>query len=445
MTNNYSFTNFVEENNKVNEDKPSQLNPIRPAQVKYYTDLCTKKNVTPQPLTNFDYDSLSAEIQRLIKYFPASAVQLELIRTKVAGLKALGSEFTVSESELSSLTGGYAGTASALIGELIEMEKEFKGSVKPTDAQIETIVGFYLCPDVDFEKVGVSKKVFLNALTPEEENAMLLLEDTIKKGVWTETSASVWEYIDADERVVQQYEALKAKVANKLWRQPTPQEFAVSISNVMSKQQASSFIEEYRGIFYAWKKTRARHEQIRYIQQLESQLSQDRKLRVITQATDEEGNVIELKPEVANNMEGACYTPMSTEQLIMLSIEEASEFIDQLKNEVAKRESSPSEAEVDYMEFRPAKSVSEAIEMEYEEFKNLMFKLEAVAGYNDDDLHDAARYDLVANDSPEANKENRLKIRTFIKDMLETEAITFYEVLELAKDSITAQKILLDM
>lgn len=420
MTNtNYDFLGFMNYQSGTQETK---VRPATPGQIKYYLDLCKQRNVEPKDVNNFTFDTMSEEIQRLMKFYPASPAQIKLITDKVNNLKSIISviNFTDEQVEtfkndesniistiivgiidnslkldsiISKLTGGKDGTASKLIENLINVEKKFSNIQEPTEKQLEIMVNMFLCPDVPFENYGISRRIELE---------------------------------------------------DGLWRKPTPEEFANQIKSTLTKADASKFIDDYRGVFYEWKKTRIRPEQLRYIMELESRLGSQSPTTEINEAYTINGDVIEINKNKREYIKGTEYVPHTQEQLIQFSIEQASEFIDQLKSELNRREAS-SFAELETDELNASFYNKNEVDIEYEELKNLMYKLEAVAGYNDEDLHEAVGIELIKDDDPESNVKNRKKIREFMKDLLETSSITIEGLLELTKDCPTALRILVDM
>lgn len=424
MTNtNYDYMGYMNYQGGINNQQP-RVNPATAGQIKYYNDLCKQRNIQPKPASSFNFDTMSAEIQRLMSFYPASASQIKLINDKVANLKAIinNMNFTDEQVEafrlnktnvvsiiiagiidgnlnldpiISKLNGGKDGTASKLIESLIGVEKQFSDVQMPTESQIEILVNMFFCPDVPFESIGVFRKIDLG---------------------------------------------------NGLWRKPSPDEFAKSLKENLNKAIASKFIDDNRGAFYEWKKTRIRPEQMRYIMELESRMGSQSPTTEINEAYTLGGDVITIGKHKREYIKGEEYVPLTQEQLIQMSIEQASEFIDQLKAEINRREgSSFIEPEIDYNELRTSSNTQEAIDIEYKAFEDLMFRLEAVAGYADEELHDAARIVLVEDTDPEHNRKNRQKIRDFMRELLITKAITFDGLLELAKDCPTALRILVDM
>ena len=415
---NYTFNFF----GITNENEEIKANPPSKGQIKFYSDLCKQKRVKPRNVNEFTYDTMSEEIQRLLAYHPASDSQIKLINDKVKNLNKLMSNLNFTEEQIqqfeedkdnvisiiilgiikkdlelepiiSKLTGGMEGTASKLIEGLISVERHFNEIQPPSPNQLKLLTSMFLCPDVAFEDYGVSRKI-------ELEDGM--------------------------------------------WRKPSPEEFAEKLKENFTYSKASEFLNKYRGQFHEWKKTRIRPEQMRYIMQLESYMGNDNTPGVVEVATTMDGEVINLA-QGKEYINGAAFVPHTEEQLIQFSIEQASQYIDQLKAELDRvQETSFVEPEIEYMELRSIDTIEDTISFEYEELNSLMYKLEAIAGYDDEELHQAASIELIQNDSPEANKENRLKIRNFMKELLYTDAISLYELLELTKSCPTAQKILID-
>lgn len=205
----FSFFGGASAPNATNSNNKATAN-----QVKFYLDLCIQKNRTPEDgYENFSYEIMRDKIDVLMKYYPPSERQLKLISEKVANLQKAGVDITV---DYSTLTGGMGGTASTLIGQLIELEKtHVKQSMSIN--QLNFIVQMYACPDVDFESYGILRKIQLE-------------DDT--------------------------------------FRRPSANEFAEMIMNKMSKQQASEFIDIYRNAFNKWKQTRIRPNQLSYLKKL---------------------------------------------------------------------------------------------------------------------------------------------------------------------------------
>lgn len=420
-----TFMNFLNGYNNGGSTNQGVTNEKKASakQIKFYLDLCNQRNKEADSgYKDWTFTQMSNEIQELLKFKPISRKQVSTIIEKVKNVTELTSNMKFTDEQLEKinqntdvtskilymiitkdtnifnvinmLEGGLNGSGSILIGGLIEIEKLYSDMQPPTGKQIEMMIAMYLCPDVDFEKYDISRTITL------EDN---------------------------------------------LWRKMTPDEFKEELASKLTKEKASTLLNEFQGAFYEWKKTRIRPEQMKYIKSLEKQMSTVYKNDIVEYSATLEGDIVENKIEV-ENVKGTNYIPLEDEQLIMFSIQEASEFIDQLKAELNRREGSTlTEEYIDPNELRYANSIEEAVNIEYEEFTKLMYKLQSIAGYEDEELIEVANINLVADNSVEANKENRKKIREFMQDLLENEAISFYELLELTKESITAQRILIDM
>lgn len=424
MTNTkYDFMGFMNYQSGATT-KETKVRPATSGQIKYYNDLCRQRNIKPQPASNFNFETMSDEIKRLMSFYPASPAQVKLIHDKIESLKLIISNmhFTDEQVEafrlnkpnvisiiiaglidnnlnlepiMTKLTGGKNGTASKLIENLIAIERQFSDMQMATEKQVEILVNMFLCPDVPFENVGISRRVELE---------------------------------------------------DGLWRKPTPEEFANQIKATLTKADASKFIDDYRGAFYDWKKTRIRPEQLRYIMELERRLGSQSPTTEVNEAYTLDGDVVEVGKHKREYIKGQEYVPHTQEQLIHFTIKQASEFIDQLKSELNRKElSTLLEPELTGDELRSVCSIKDSYDLEYNNLVDLMYKLEAIAGYNDEDLHQAVDEFLVQDSDPEHNKKNRQKIREFMKKLLETDAITFDGLIELAQDTPTALRILVDM
>ena len=397
-----SFMDFYQEDTPRLEKKhlepnePSKSSNFRKptlGQLKYYTDLCKQRNIKPEETASLDYDKVSAMIKEMLKFYPASPAQLDLIRDKLANIRKLGYDAKTTEDDLKRLTGGREGTASKFIETLIAKETELEANAPITENQLKTIVSYFFCPDIDFESHNIPRRIDID----------------VEKG---------------------------------LWRKPTPQEFAENIASTFNKKSASEFINQSGSIFYDWKKTRIRPNQLNYIKELEKQLCNDSKLREVRVAVDTDGKIVEMDKSANVQVKGTTYVPHTDEQLIQYSIEQASQFINQLKSEIARHEDSAMEENLpEYV--RTPKTEQEALDKEFAILSSMMYKLEAIAGYEDEDLHACATYDV--SSSPLDDPYKKEYIRDFIKDMLRNDAITYMGVLELADESLALQQILLDM
>ena len=442
MTNYFDFLTTGGATN-TNTTGATTINKPSAGQVKYYKDLCTQRNIVPEDTSTWNFDTMSAKIKGLLEFKVPSPAQLNLIKTKMEKLAQFGivEEMVTIPKEL---TGGLNGTASVLIGELIEWEKKFSELDTPSDKQLDMLVGMYLCPDIAFEDYHINKRISLSKLTPEDKARYKELLVLLDKGVFTEIAPGSWKYVPATQDLIDEMEVVKKKVTST-WRKMTPEEFKKELATKLNKATASELINKSTGVFYEWKNTRIRPEQMKYIRTLESRLAYQPVARAVEFAVSDEGEIIEVNVAGKESIPGAEYNPIQDDELIMFTIPEADEFIGQLRMEVERRESNPIEAEQDYDELRVARNQKEAMDIEHKAFDDLMYKLLAVAGYEDDDLLQASTYSLVTDESDDSQKVNRTKIRDFMRELIATQAITFHELITLTQESVTAQRILLDM
>ena len=208
--------------------------------LKFYYDLCGQKKKTPVAgVEEMDANTVKDMVDVLKAYYPASDKQIAIIMEKQTLLTKNNHHIDI---DYSSLTGGFAGTASKLIEDLFALEKLYV-KTKPTINQLDFACKMYLCNACDFELEGVSRKVTLE-----------------------------------DDK----------------WRYCTPEEFANRVSEVFTKQSLSEFINKYRNDFNEWKTTRIRPGQLNHIKQLlERSGSQINELTLMMFSQDEAAKYIE--------------------------------------------------------------------------------------------------------------------------------------------------------
>jgi hypothetical protein len=360
-----------------------------------------RKGVAPKNYLDMDYDTLAQEIEEVRNFFPASEKQIQMIKDKIANLNDnvnLNIKMP-SEAELKQLTGGMAGTASAMIDSLMKLEQQYADEFPPSDKQLEFIVNMYLCPDVPFEDFGVSRKVDLE---------------------------------------------------NGLWRKPTPDEFAEECRKAFRRNTASKFIDDYRGTFHTWRSTRIRPSQKKYIRQLEERMSNLSSPRAIQFAVTPEGAIIQVQDTNKDNADKynpTGYKLMDDMYLDMYSTEEASKYIDTLKAELANksmyRYGERSDNTMTFEDLRKPKTVESLKKNEYTTLNDLMFKLDAVAGYENEKVHNAVSTLLLEGLDDERTLNAKQTIRDFMMYLMDEDFIGWEGLAELCKDCDIAKEILL--
>ena len=225
----------------------------------------------------------------MICIYPASEPQIQIIKDKIESLSKMG--VNINAPDFSKLTGGRTGTASTLIESLIEMERQYNDVLPPSEAQLQFLVSMYLCPDIPFEENFEIKR--------------------------------------------------KLDLGEGMWRKLTPEEFAEEIKSKMKKRDASAFIDAHRGVFHTWKTTRIRPEQFKYIRQLEERMRDLSSPSAIEWCVDEEGNLVQVskaKVDKSKDYNPTGYIPLEDMELLMFSVEQASQYIDMLKSEQGRKD-----------------------------------------------------------------------------------------------------------
>lgn len=378
----FSFTNFSSPINTSGNESNDTRKPTE-RQYAFYKDLCTQRNVEAKDIAEFaSYDELSDEIKKIRAYFPASEKQIELIKAKIENLNKMG--VNIQMPNTSALTGGRDGSASTLIESLIQMENQYKDKMPPSEAQLQYMVNMFLCPDMDFEDFGIEKKV--------------ALED------------------------------------NK-WRYMTPTEFAEEIKSKMNKREASHFIDKHKEAFNQWRSTRIRPEQQRYIRILEDRIAGKETPAKTEWIVNDKGE-LEMKKTLIATEDVNKIWRLTEMQLMQFSIEDASKYIEILTSELARKEKStilePENSREDKKEDNELKAL-----------ETVIYYLETVVGHELFEFHE--KISSLLTDGFDSTEINQIKndIREFMLEIIKQDYIDLAGLVELCKDSITAQRILL--
>ena len=366
--------------------------PTQP-QIDFYYKLCLERNYTPLDITTMSYTDLDTAIKVVRAYYPPSPQQLQMIGDKLANLATLGVDVPMTPERYSALTGGRDGTASKLIGELIELEKANKQKQPPTERQLELLVNMYLCPDVPFENFDIARRIELE---------------------------------DGE------------------WRRPTPDEFAQDIITKMKQHEASKFIDDSRAAFHKWKQTRIKIGQMNHIRELEKRQMKIGAPPTVEWATDLFMNQV-MKPVVAVNRDKGynpdSFNPIGEMELMMFSEEEASHYIDILLAD--SKNTSLVKHTIEYNqtfeELRHVKTETNRFEKEFEEIQNIAYSIESIQGFHDEELHEMITSLLVDNTDKDGVLYNaKARIKDSMLAVIDSGAITFEGMAELCKDSSVA-------
>ncbi|HHX67438.1 MAG TPA: hypothetical protein GX708_05200 [Gallicola sp.] len=382
MSTSFSFTNFTGFSSPIK--KSGEEKAVSERQYKFYTDLCEQRKIEPKSIKDFaSFDELDEEIKRIRLSFPASENQIKLIKAKINNLNKMGVNIVMPD--VNSLTGGRNGTASKLIESLIKMENQYRDQMPPSEAQLQYIVSMFLCPDVGFEEHNINKKVNLE---------------------------------------------------DGKWRYMTPDEFAEEVKSKLNKKKASKFIDKYKDAFNQWRLTRIRPEQQRYIRILEDRIAGKETPAEIKWIVNDKGE-IEMQKIYDTSEDNTKIWRLTEMQLMQLSIDDASKYIEILTSELSRKEESFSE-ETSQIEKEKAKE-------DFEALQELLYRLEAVAGYEVPELHELVTSLITEGFNSEEITRVKEEIHNFMVSLIEQDAIDLPELVELCKDSPTAQRILLNV
>ncbi|TCX53844.1 hypothetical protein [Dehalobacter sp. 14DCB1] len=373
-----------------------------PNQIRKYLELCEQKGLPAENYATWSIEYMSDKIGELYAFKPASDKQISLIKEKITNLQENGILINMpSEKTLRSLTGGLGGTASELLDQLIKQETALGLSAKipATDNQVSAIVKMFLFPDADFESYGISRKIQL-----DETN----------------------------------------------WRYCTPDEFANLVQSTFSKQDANKFIETNRAAFYEWTSTRIRPEQIRHIRDLEHRMKSLHNQVTVEWVVDIEGNLTRqesTKPQ--HEWLPDAFQPMDDMQLSMMSKEDANTYINMLSKDLKDKSLTKfgerSDASLTFESLRKPKTAEELKKQEFTSLQDILFKLEAVAGYTNDEVHDCITSLMLEKEleNDEHIKIANQKLKDFMVFLIEEDYITLESMVELIGDSELAKSVLI--
>lgn len=419
---NFSFTSFLNNkgsnnsSNNYNRGTSAHVRKPSPNQVKFYYDLCERKRVNRKDINQYTFDQLGEEIQALQAMpDPASERQLEKIKELQNEIIANGGDMKpMSDAVLNSLTGGREGSASSLIQTLFDMRAELNINAPVTEAQLKILVEWFLCPDVPFEEFS-SEEVYAKKYGANQAESQTV-------------TISIQRRVD---------------LGNGEWRLMLPSEFAEEISSKMTKKQASKFIDDYRGAFYDWRKTRITSQQIKYIRELETRLANVSKPSAHEWVmVDGEYQQVTKDHDLNADWNPTAYTPFDELQLAQMSAETASDWIDQLKSEVARKNAyqegydqhgdyNYAQAQVnDYQDTmeknRQAKSLADAKVSEFNKLNDLIYAVESILGYNNDEIHDMVQEFIMEDIDSSKMHDYKMRIREFFASTVTANQDTEY-------------------
>lgn len=400
MTTNYSFGSFINKGNNsnraTNNNRASynsgRVSPATPKQKSYYLDLCKRKKVKPADVNSFTFAEMGKEIERLNALpQPASDRQInKIVELNKEIISAGGNLKEFTQEFLDSLTGGRNGSASDLIEKLMEMRLELNDSLPITDNQVQTLIDWFLCPDIPFESLSYEE------LLPLKPGANV--------------QESVTHTISINKKV---------DLGDGKWRLMTANEFAEELKSKLTKKTASAIMNQYGSDFYAWRSTRVTKPQIELIRTLEDRLAQTHVPKEVEWAIIDGVPQQVTKPSMRDYYEPVAYDPLDELQLLQMSSEEAGEWIDRLQYELSNMQDvkpmfDEKDMNLDAQDHinETNRNVSDEVDArnkDIQNFKDLIFHVEALTGCQADEVHDLASQ--ITQDDPRSKKHADAKRR----------------------------------
>ncbi len=389
--------------------RPRTQSPT-PKQISTYLDMCRDRKLSPVNYVNFSVKEMSAEMDRIKTL--RSRAQIDKIYEKIGLIREIGINLDsfLMNVDFNTLTAGREGTASKLIEELFAIERECNTMLPPTDEQLDQIMSWMLCPDVPFEDFDIPRT---------------------------------------------------KEIGNNFWRRLTPDEFRVECAEHLKRNEASKLIDDFRGMFYDWRKTRISKGKMDYIRNLESRLISIYTPKEETISVDLHGNrVVNVEHKVKDNgikYDPIAFVPLTDDELLMFNNDEAEMYISILKAEGRRKYYSQSlDGDLTFEELRTinnsedvedssvkkADNIEVACDLDYKELQSSIFRLEAIAGYKNDEAHDVISSLLTKE---EYNSEEITYAKSYLRDYMLFLVDEGYCTLQGMAGLITDSKLLTDL
>lgn len=383
----------------------AQQNYVSPNLMKFAKDLYRTHKLNDDALDTMTWQEVKAEVDRLQALpQPMSPAQEETLFKVLGELTELGCPVEIPSAVMKQLTGGREGSASQLIEKLFAKRFEAQQNAPLSDAQADILITWFLCPDIPFENFNIVKKAML-----------------------PEISEVAWRFITCDE-------------------------FKEQLRENMTRSQASQFIDEYRGVYFDWKKTRCSTQQKNYIRQLEERMANLSSPRKVEYAIVD-GKVEQVVTRQQREYNPQAYTALSDFDLEQMSYDDASRFIDQLKSELArpKRSTLPNTNDQQLLEEKHNKFSERTGNgrahdketyriREHRKLSDFIFRLEAVVNYTNEDLHETM-HELMVEGVGDVTKASD-DLLAFINEALNLKAIGFSNLVNLASESTVVTQLL---
>jgi hypothetical protein len=368
------------------------------AQIETYIKMCKQKGRAPKNVHGLTYASMSDLIQEMRDLpRPPSEGQYKMIMEMCERLGMHIGQETLKQLNITS--------ASKLIEQLRAEEQKRREVLPATDNQVKLMLDMYLCPDVNYEFLDIPNRIDLGYDVTRPDGSTI-----------------------------------------RAWRLLTPDELQGYLIRV-TQQNASDFINNYRDAFSAWRKTRLSQDQVTAIRNLERAMRNPNKPRVIEEAFTFEGDKIVLEPvkdvKREYNDTQSAYTPLEDHELLQLSYNDATHYIQRLRDELynaSKYKDTNDEVnpQVDDRDQHIQRSVKSMV---WNDLNNVLHKLLAVAGIEDEELLECCLDTCDTGLSVTEIAKSEQYIRNFMKNCINRGEITVSGMFTLLESSEYAMEI----
>lgn len=302
-------------------------------QIKYYNDLCLQNSVTPVDLTSKSYEEVSKMIGEL-RGMRSTESMSEKQKDKI--VEVLERTPSIDINSLAPDWQSYDKTkASALIGQLFDLERQQRHLKPASQAQIEKIARMYPCPDVIFSDTG-------------------------------------WE----DDYVLYEDRALI--------KRPNYQQLIDWLAANMKQDKASEFITKYNPAYLTWARSRVSKEQVGMIRTLEARCANIRSAGAEQQqAVSSDGEVLIIEKAQRKEWSPIAYNALNEWELQLLSKDSASKYIEELQACLADKELvkfAKEEMNGDYLEEQRVGEGDAAVDLDIQRMSNFVHYLYSQLG-----------------------------------------------------------------
>lgn len=350
-------------------------------QIATYIKLCMQKSVefNEKELIKKSSEEVSEAIQQLLKYNPATPNQKKGIQWRIKKLQDAGDDIKQFDEEtLNKMTYEEANSTIKKLEEMLEVAKD---NLPPNESQLKRLAHMYPCVGCDFEgEYGIQRKI---------------------------------------------------ELGGGQWRYMTPEEFVKECTDKMSYRQASHFLDKYREVYQEYRSTRCTSGMMKYIRELEGRLMTIN-ANTIT-SIDENGE----KQNIRIGSEDV-YTPLHKIQLLMMDKDSASEYIEMLKNDLARRNVSTNiEGDLTFENLRQQAGEFQRKKLRFDNIIDCLHKLQAIGGWEVPEVIESVEWLILEDvDTPQLIEKKEI-IRSYLMKLYRDGYIGYANLAEICEKADT--------